>query len=154
MRGYVPPISFGALLAVLGVATVVGVGAAVVLHRLILIPVVIGVALAIGVAYILITIGPSTEPNPPVVVDDEPFYDPVEEADRLESSGAQVGGDATTGRPPGDLESGSAPDASGAKPVESPEEDGPFRDPVEEADRLDAAGASRARPASGGEYPK
>src|SRR5579859_6016746 len=71
MRGYVPPLSFGALLAVLGIATVVGVGTAVILHRPFLIVGVIVGAVAIGIVYILLTYwsgppepGPATEPDP------------------------------------------------------------------------------------------
>lgn len=119
MRGYVAPISFGALLGVLAIITVVGVGASVVLHRTSLIPILIGIVLAVGVAYILLTVNPTdlevpataptesdgrgaspqstapapTTPAPPAPgpvapidpVDLEPGYDPVEEADRLES---------------------------------------------------------------------
>jgi len=120
MRGYIAPISFGALLAILSIATIVGVGLSVVTHRATLIPVVIGVALAIGVVFILFTVsaddaapapprppeapspppaldfstavapdrstgGPIAEPFPVDPVDLEPGYDPVEEADELDS---------------------------------------------------------------------
>ena len=94
-----PPVSFGALLAVLGAATVVGVGAAVVLHLVLLIPVVLAVVLGVGVVYILA--GGATEPpalpEPVAPTDEEPFEDPVEEADRLESSGVPSEGPAETG---------------------------------------------------------
>ncbi len=121
MRGYIAPISFGALLGVLAIATIVGVGVSVVLHRTNLIPIVIGAVLAVGVAYIVITVspeeaaptaslmppenrpaapeagatstgsggakgGPASAPPAPVdPVDLEPDYDPVADADQLDS---------------------------------------------------------------------
>jgi hypothetical protein len=105
VRRYVSQFSFGVVLALLSVATVVGVGLAVVMHRLYLIPIVVGVAFAGGLVYIGLFARPrlGEEPvEPPIVspeppapetapagpvdpVDQEPFYDPVEEADRLDS---------------------------------------------------------------------
>jgi hypothetical protein len=119
MRRYVPPLSFGVVLAVLSAATVVGVGVSIVTHRVFLIPFVIGAAIAVGVAYILLFGAPLLEeepstilaepaepagelsppsaadtvpspprPNLPVLadpVDLDPSYDPVEDADRIES---------------------------------------------------------------------
>ncbi len=121
MRGYIAPISFGALLAILAIATIVGVGVSVLLHRTSLIPIVIGVVIAIGVVYILVTVSPDEAPSavsaPPPAgspastgpvapaggssgapapaisapaapvdpVDLEPDYDPVAEADQLDS---------------------------------------------------------------------
>lgn len=121
MRGYIAPISFGALLGVLAIATIVGVGVSVVLHRTNLIPIVIGAVLAVGFAYIVITVspdeaaptapptppenrptapesgatptaaggtiaGPASAPTAPVdPVDLEPDYDPVADADQLDS---------------------------------------------------------------------
>ncbi|MCI4348043.1 MAG: hypothetical protein L3J97_05430 [Thermoplasmata archaeon] len=84
-----PPLSFGSLLAILGAATVVGVGVAVVLQIILLIPVVMAVALGIGLVYLLAT--GATEPRVAATTveasDEEPFEDPVEEADLWESSG-------------------------------------------------------------------
>ncbi len=120
MRGFVAPISFGALLAILAIVTVVGVGVSVVLHQTHLIPILIGVILAVGLVYILLTFnapetdtaattppeaggavagsqtatagtaaaaapGPGAPPTSIDPVDLEPGYDPVEEADRLDS---------------------------------------------------------------------
>lgn len=120
MRGFVAPISFGALLGILAIVTVVGVGLSVVLHQTHLIPILIGVILGVGLVYILLTFnapetdvgattvpgaggtvagsqtatpgtaaaaapGPGAPPAPVDPVDLEPGYDPVEEADRLDS---------------------------------------------------------------------
>jgi hypothetical protein len=130
MRGYVPRLSFGAMLVLLGVATVVGVGTAVVLHRVFLVPVVIGIAIAIGIVYIFLPIGRAPlEAELPPPVDDAPFDDPVEEADRLDSS-----------RSPRD-----SPAPMDTVTLD-PAKDDPSYDPVEEADRID----SSEPPSSGG----
>ncbi|MCI4353088.1 MAG: hypothetical protein L3K14_06850 [Thermoplasmata archaeon] len=87
-----PPLSFGPLLAILGVATVVGVGVVVVLGVFVLIPVVMAVVLGAGLVYLLATgtSEPLAAPATAGAPDEEPFEDPVEEADRLESSGAPL----------------------------------------------------------------
>jgi hypothetical protein len=107
MPRYLPRRMFGLVLAILGIGTVVGVAAVEVLHRHTLVPVVVGVAVAIGIVYIVIF--GETLPEPPPIAADaspsvpapapapppevmippsepyEPYYDPVEEADRLDS---------------------------------------------------------------------
>lgn len=87
MRTYRSPVPFGAVLALLGVGTVIAVGAAVVLHQDALVPVVLGVALVGGLAYLVLTGGAAERIAPaPLSTDPEPFDDPVEEADRLDRS--------------------------------------------------------------------
>ena len=85
-----PRWSFGALLAAITLATVVGVGVAVVLHILLLVPIVVVVMLVIGIVAVLTTFPKvlPAEPQAAGAADEEPFEDPVEEADRLDSSGA------------------------------------------------------------------
>ncbi|MGC2288555.1 MAG: hypothetical protein WA688_01685 [Thermoplasmata archaeon] len=155
MRGYVPPVSFGAVLAALGTGTVIGVGVAVVFHRLYLIPVVIGVALALGIVYIFLMLGsPESDPELPPVGADEPFEDPVEEADRLGASG-----DAGEVAPPseaGSLSFDRSPPAPAPAPLTADEvaDEEPGYDPVEDADRRDAATPPKEAPASRDEDPK
>jgi hypothetical protein len=123
MRGYVPPLPFGAVLTLLGAGTVIGVGASVVLHRLYLIPVVLGVALALGIFYIFLTIWRApVEPDRSESLDQSPFDDPVKDAQRMDSSPSE-------GRAPAE------PDPTPVDPVDAD----PNYDPVEEADRLDSA---------------
>jgi hypothetical protein len=152
MRGYVGIWSFGTVLAILGVATVVGVGLAVVSHHLILAPLVLGAAVIVGIIFVL---GTRWNPSTDAVLDElessEPFDDPVEEADRLDSAGPPVAappsGDespASTGLP---TEEAVTQDDAG----EGIDDDTPGYDPVEEADRLDR---STERPGSAGDDPK
>lgn len=121
MRTYSPPVPFGAVLALLGVGTVIGVGVAVVLQEISLVPVVLGVALAVGFVYLFLTTARGPAPVRRVT-DDEPFDDPVEEADRM--------GEAV---PPAPATAATAPSSSPAS-----EEDEGY-DPVEEAARGEGA---------------
>jgi hypothetical protein len=129
MRRYLARRSFGLVLALLAVGTVVGVGAVVILHRVTLVPVVIGVAVAIGIVYIVAFARPEPEPPPsatgppsptstasasafppttfdlpaPMMEPSEPYepsYDPVEEADRLDSEKARSEPPASEGQDP------------------------------------------------------
>ena len=121
MRRYVPPFSFGVVLAVLSAATVIGVGASIVLHRSILIPFVIGAAIAVGVGYIIVFGSPALEEAP------------VEEVPSPE-------GTAFPSSPvPPSVGPGTPESAMASSPPVEPEPDEPFYDPVEEADRLDSA---------------
>jgi hypothetical protein len=114
MARYLPRRTFGLVLTVLAIGTVAGVAAVVLLHRVTLVPVVVGAAVAIGVVYIVVFARPEPEPLPPPPgppVDPstppvtgsppaptappevllpptepyEPDFDPVEEADRLDT---------------------------------------------------------------------
>lgn len=144
MRGYVPPVSFGAVLSVLGIATVIGVGLAVVTHRLTLIPVVIGVALAIGVMYILLTINsPSSDGVAPDPTDTSPFEDPVEEADRLGMAGGAGAAPNPDGSPPTLVFPAPGHPSTADAPVDPADTD-PSYDPVVDADRLDSGGGESA----------
>lgn len=152
MRGYVATWSFGAVLAILGVATVIGVGVAVVTHHLILAPLVLGGAVVVGIIFVL---GTRWNPSTDAVLDEiesaEPFDDPVEEADRLDSAGPPV-----SAPPPGDDARASidvSPMAAGTPDgeAEGPDTGEPNYDPVEEADRLDSA---KEPPSSAGDDPK
>lgn len=114
MIRYVTSWSFVAVLAVLAAGTIAGVGALVSLHKLSLVPVVVGLAVGIGIIYVVAFARPlgELEPAPPVEApptptealpvpgaaasmtqgppmaseEYEPDYDPVEEADRLETA--------------------------------------------------------------------
>jgi hypothetical protein len=153
MRGYVAPVSFGAVLGLLGIVTIVGVGLAVVFHRALLIPIVIGVVLAVGIAYILLTYSP-TEPGAPdaEATDAEPFDDPVEEADELES-----GGRVQPNAPPSDpdhpmFDTTSRPGAGATEP--EPNDPAGVYDPVEEADQLDSSPPRGSPSPSSGKDPE
>jgi len=132
MRRYVPPWSFGVVLAILGVGTVIGVGVVVILHKLSLAPLVIGIALAVGVIYIVAFARPFSEPESPPAVEGEP---------------------APTPAPP--VLDPAVPTTSSLQPVlEASEPYEPFYDPVEEADRLDSAKPPGAPPTSGSQDPE
>jgi hypothetical protein len=128
MPRYLPRRAFGLVLAVLAIGTVVGVAAVEILHHHTLVPVVVGVAVAIGVVYIVVfgEVVPEAEPPPaapeaspptpdpsasipsppatpsPAVIMEpyEPYYDPVEEADRLDSQKSRSELPASEGQDP------------------------------------------------------
>jgi hypothetical protein len=136
MRRYVPPLSFGAVLTALSAATVVGVGASLVLHRSILIPFVIGAAIAIGIVYIVVFGAPALEVTP--------LHDSVS-LDAAVPSAGPVPSPADPGIPESPV---------GASSTAEPEPEEPFYDPVEEADRLDSTrGPENSRP-SGNDDPQ
>jgi hypothetical protein len=141
MRSYVPVVSFAALLGLLCILTVVGVGVAVVTHHPLLIPVVLGVAIAIGIAYIVIFRGNLTS-------------EPEEEAPVTATRGGDqmpvTPGDGTS--PPAGV-SAEGPIGAPVAPEDLADNE-PFYDPVEEADRLDSSKASGDAPPSGGDDPK
>lgn len=128
MRGYVPPLPFGAVLALLGVATVVGVGVAEVVHRPVLVPVVLGAALVVGILYIFLTIGREV---PPLETASPPDPSPS-------NTGPLVPTPPPAGTPPA-----ASPSSVETAPVDPVDLD-PDYDPVEDADRATSAVAGES----------
>jgi hypothetical protein len=136
MRRYVPPFSFGAVLAVLCAGTVIGVGASIVFHRSILIPFVIGAAIAVGIVYIVVFGAPA-----------------LEEAPRPDSVSLGGAGPSASSAP-SSADPGTPESPRGPSSAAEPEPDEPYYDPVEEADRLDSARGPDSPPPSGSDDPK
>ena len=136
MRQYVPPFSFGVVLAVLSAATVVGVGVSIVVHRTILIPFVIGAAFAIGIGFILLFGQPGLEEIP------------------VEGPETVNGTAAASGPMIAPADTGPAENSSAGSGMTEPEPNEPFYDPVEEADRLDSERGSAGTAPSGSDDPK
>ena len=136
MRQYVPPFSFGVVLAVLSAATVVGVGVSIVVHRTILIPFVIGAAFAIGIGFILLFGQPGLEEIP------------------VEGPDAANGTIAASSPMSAPADTDAAENSSAVSGMVEPEPNEPSYDPVEEADRLDSERASPGTAPSGSDDPK
>ncbi|MGA7847094.1 MAG: hypothetical protein WCB18_08425 [Thermoplasmata archaeon] len=151
MPGYVPPVSFGALLGLLSVATIVGVGVAVVTHQTLVIPVVIGAAIAVGIAYIVLTYGSETS-EPDVSDSAGPTGAGETVRDGTTDSTLRATSAVEPTRPVSAPSAGAAP-AREQGPVDPADEE-PFYDPVEEADRLESSGAPDPPPPSGSQHPK
>jgi hypothetical protein len=143
MRGYIPPLSFAAVLGILSVATIVGVGVSVVIHRNYLIPVVIGAAIAVGIVYIVLTIDTgSSEPEPTTATGGVPVPAVLPASD---APGTATASDSVPG---------SAVASTTGIPIKEGPDDEPFYDPVEEADRLDSGLPPGGSPPSEGQDPK